>query len=399
MGCEDYLFAGLLPGISASLHASVVAVAQGCAVFGLAYILSMPLCAFLLSRVSARRVLIAALALFIAGNATTLLSTELTVYILGRLMVGLGGGLFLPVAVAVGTQLVEGSFRGRALSLMWSFNSAGAVVGVPLGLWLADRMGWRATVMLILILAVFALAGMVIFQRSFRVERPPPSLEEQFRLLTDRRVMAVVGVTLLTATGCLGLYAYMSQVLSGTRTSADVAFSLWSIGGLIGSSAIGYVVDRLRRPQPVMAVILAALCVAVAAIPVLRWIPIFGLWPFPLWGAMGWASVTPQQYVLIETKPGHEAIGVALISSAVSLGSVLGTALGGLALAGGLGAEYLPYLTAIFVCSALALQVFLIPRLFRTAGPQCPEAALPNLLARQDGGLRAGIGAVSGKID
>ena len=28
---------------------------------------------------------------------------------------------------------------------MWSSNSAGAVIGVPLGLWLADRMGWRAS--------------------------------------------------------------------------------------------------------------------------------------------------------------------------------------------------------------------------------------------------------------
>src|SRR4051812_49986017 len=98
MGCEDYLFAGLLPGISASLHASVVAVAQGCTAFGLAYLLSMPLCAFLLSRNSVRHVLITALALSIAGNVTTLLSMDVMVYILSRFVAGLGCGLFLPVA-------------------------------------------------------------------------------------------------------------------------------------------------------------------------------------------------------------------------------------------------------------------------------------------------------------
>ena len=360
MGCEDYLFAGLLPGIGASLQTSVAAVAQGCAIFGLAYILSMPLCAFLVSKKTVRYVLIVALVLSIAGNVATLLSMDLTVYILSRFVAGLGCGLFLPVAVAAGTQLVEPGFRGRTLSLMWSFNSAGAVIGVPLGLWLAERMGWRASIVLILILAFFALVGIVICHKTFRLEAPPPSLKEQFRLLVNRRVLAVIGVTFLTATGCLGLYAYITQVLSGTKSSPDVALSLWSIGGLIGSIAIGYVVDRVGKPQRVMAVILTTLFLVLVAIPGLRWVPIFGFLPFLLWGSMGWATVTPQQYSLIEAEAGHEAIVVALNSSAVSLGSVVGTALGGLALAGGIGAGYLPYVMSVFIFCALVRQIFLM---------------------------------------
>lgn len=359
LGCEDYLFAGLLPGLSVSLHTSVVAVAQGCAVFGVAYLLSVPVCAFLLSRKPARKVLITALLLFIAGNVMTLLSTNLMIYIASRLVAGLGAGLYLPVAVAMGSRLVEPGFRGRALSAMWSFNSAGAVVGVPAGLWLAERMGWRATVILILVLASFALTGLLFSHRDLRVEAPP-SLGDQFRLLLNRRVLGVVGVTLLTATGCLGLYAYITQVLSGTEVSSDLAFSLWSIGGLIGSMGVGYVVDRVGKPQLVMAMIVATLFLVIASIPTLRSVPVVGLLPFLLWGALGWASVTSQQCSLIEIKSDHEAILVALNSSAVSLGSVVGTALGGLALAGGLNAMYLPYMTAIFLVCAFLLQMLLM---------------------------------------
>ncbi len=360
LGCEDYLFAGLLPGISRSLHTSVVAVAQGCASFGLAYVLSVPLCAFILSRKPVRSVLILALLLFIAGNGLTLISPNLLAYIISRFVAGLGGGLFLPVAVAAGTELVDPGFRGRALSLMWGTNCAGAVIGVPLGLWLANRMGWRATVVLILILAFFALAGLGLRKQPLRVEAAPPSLEEQVRLLSNPRVLAVIGVTLLTATGCLGLYAYITQVLAGTGNSPEVAFSLWSIGGLIGTAGIGYVVDRTGKPRIVMAMILATLCLTITAIPALRGVPVFGLLPFLIWGAMGWASVTPQQYSLMEIKAGHESIVVALNSCAVSLGSVIGTALGGIALAGGLGAEKLPFVTAVFVFFALTGQVLLI---------------------------------------
>jgi predicted MFS family arabinose efflux permease len=359
MGCEDYLFAGLLPGISASLHTSIVAAAQGCAVFGIAYIVSVPICAFLLSRKSVRHVLITALVVFIAGNVTTLLSTDLMIYLFSRFVAGLGAGLFLPLAVVAGTQLVDPSFRGRALSVMWGSNSAGAVFGVPLGLWLADRMGWRATVILILILATLALMGIVIRQQALRVENPP-SLGEQFHLLVNRRVMAVIGVTLLTSTGCLGLYAYTTQVLSGSEISPEAAFSLWSIGGLIGSTGIGYVVDRIGKPQFVMAMILAGLFLVITAIPIFRSVPFFGFLPFLLWGALGWATVTTQQFNLIQIKADHEAILVALNSSAVSLGGVIGTSMGGVALAGGLRAGNLPYVTAIFLLCAFAWQMVLV---------------------------------------
>jgi predicted MFS family arabinose efflux permease len=51
---------------------------------------------------------------------------------------------------------------------------------------------------------------------------------------------------------------------------------------------------------------------------------------------------------------------VALNSSAVGLGSVFGPALGGLALAGGLGVHYLPYAASAVLLAALAWQGVLI---------------------------------------
>jgi predicted MFS family arabinose efflux permease len=357
MGFEDYLFAGLLPGVSHSLHSSVVAVAQGCAAFGVAYIASMPLCAFLLSKKSAGQVLVWALLTFIAGNAATLVSPNVMIYVASRFVAGLGSGLYLPIAVAAATHIAGPESKGRALGLLWGANSIGAVVGVPLGLWLAERMGWQFTVVIILLLAAFALAGVASSERVLEVQTAPPSLRAQFRLLADLRVLAVVGVTLLTATGCLGLYAYISQVLAGSPNSSEVAFSLWSIGGLFGSVISGFVIDRKGDPRILMTILLVVLFVVIISIPSLRGVPVLGLLPFPLWGAMGWASVTPQQYRLIQMRPGHEAILVALNSSAVSLGSAFGTLLGGMALTGGFAAERLPYLTAIFVVCALMGQL------------------------------------------
>ena len=367
MGCEDYLFAGLLPEISTSLNVSVVAVAQGCAVFGVAYIASIPLCAFMVSKKSVRSVLIMALLFFIMGNAITLFSTSLTSYIIGRFIAGLGGGLFLPIAVAAGIQMMDTNSQGRALGVMWGSNIGGGVIGVPLGLWMARHLGWRSTVALIIGLATIAFAGIVLKLQNLRVTVAPPSLRDQFRLLVNPKVLAIISVTLFTAIGCLGLYTYISQVLAGTQNSSEVAvevaFSLWSFGGLMGSIGIGYLLDRLQRPQIVMTIILVVLLATLASIPLLRVIPYFGLLPFLIWGAMGWASATPQQYSLMKIKPGHESILIALNSSAVSLGSVIGTALGGVVLVRGMDAGMLPYLTSVFILIALVAQTFFNRRL------------------------------------
>ncbi len=361
MGCDDYVIAGLLPGISASLGISYVNAIEGVAAFGITFVASAPICAILLARKPARRVLVLSLTVFALGNLMTLLSASLAAYVLSRAIAGLGAGLFLPVAVATATQLVEPERRGRALSLIWGSNSAGAVIGVPLGLGLAEKWGWRATIGLILLLGLVSLAGLAIQKLDPRLERPP-SFKQQLRLLVDRRVLSVIGVTAITAAASLGLYAYVAPLLDGSANSSMSALSLWNVGGLIGTTAIGIVVDRTGKPKRVMAGVLVSLLIAIASIPVLSSVSVLGLLPFLLWGAMGWATVTPQQCALIELQPQQEATLVALNSSAVSLGSVAGASLGGFAISCGMGVRALPYAAAALLVGALGWQLLLIQK-------------------------------------
>ena len=186
-----------------------------------------------------------------------------------------------------------------------------------------------------------------------------PSLRQQVGFLIDRRVLSVVGVTCLTATASLGLYEFIAPLQAGTGNSADAALTLWSLGGLIGTTVIGYVADRLRNPKILMGIILALLTLVLLALPFLHEIPIFGLLPFLVWGSLGWATMTPQIMSLIELKAGHEATVIALNGSALGLGGVFGPALGGLALASGLATHYLPYAASGVLLCALVWQIVL----------------------------------------
>lgn len=363
LGCEDYIFAGLLPGVSDSFGSSITAAAQGISVHEMAYVGALPVCVFLLTKKSARDVLLLALLTFILGNLITLVSTNLLIHIVGRGIAGFGAGLYLPLAIATAGELVDPSAKGRALSLAWGSNAAGAVIGIPIGLWLAEQTNWRVSVGMILVLSLAAFAGLLVSKLDMHVSTPP-SLREQLNLLVDRRVMSIVGITLLTATSGFGLYVYTSSILSDSATSPVFALTLWNVGGLIGSLCIGYVVDRMGKPQWVMAMIMTTLLAMYLLIPVLRSVPVLGLLPFLVWGAMGWSTMTPQQYRLSQLKPGHETTLVTLNSSAVSLGGVAGAALGGLVIEGGLDPKNLPYVAAGLIFCALVWQLKLIRRPF-----------------------------------
>lgn len=366
LGCDDYIYAGLLPGISESLHTSIAAAAQGSSVYGIGYVGALPLCVYLLSKRPVPQILLLALLTFTTGIVLTFLSTQLAIYLVGRAIAGLGAGLYLPLAIASAGELVDPSAKGRALSLAWGSNSAGAVIGIPIGLWLAEKAGWRMSVAMILMLSLIALVGLMSRKLDLKVTAPP-TLREQAGLLVDRGVMPIIGITFLSTTACLGLYVYTVPILTESPISSDLALTLWNVGGLIGTLAVGYFVDRVQNPQWVMAMLLAVLLVTFLAIPVVRSIPMVGLLPFLIWGIMGWSTITPQQYLLSQLKPDRDATLVALNSSVTSLGAVAGAGLGGLALTGGFNAIHLPYLAAALLFFALAWQLLLISRHERPA--------------------------------
>lgn len=352
MGCDDYIVAGLLPGLSASLHTSIAGVAQGVTVFNLMYMLCAPVFAILLARKPARLVLVAALAIFAAGNVLTLVSPNFAVYLVSRAIAGIGAGMFSPIAVATAAKLVAPEAKGRAMSLIWGANSAGAVVGVPVGLGLSAMVGWQAAIWGIVVLAFVALIGVALRPPRLDVEATAP-VGDRLRFMGDRRVLSTVGVTCLTAAGSLGLYTFIAPLQAGTVNSPEFALTLWTLGGLLGSTAIGFLVDRTGNPRLVMAAILVALLATIVALPAVSAVPILGLLPFLLWGALGWATGVPQQLSLLEIEPEHHSSVVALNGSALGLGSVIGPALGGLALAGGLDVRLLPYAASGLLLCAL----------------------------------------------
>ncbi|MGI5352309.1 MFS transporter [Streptomyces sp. CA-250714] len=374
LGLDAYVTAGLLPDVAGDLGSSIAAAGQMVTAFTLAYALASPLLAALLPAQRQRAGLLGALGLFTLANAGSALAPTLGVLLLSRAVAGVGAGVYLALAAASAASVTGPEHRGRALAMLMGGMSGGTVVGVPVGVLVAEHAGWRSTLWLVTALGAAAFGGLVARLPRFGEgegkgdggsggEGSAVGLRQRMAVLADRRVTSIVTVSFLAAVASLGLYTYLAPVMAarpmGEVDGITPYLWAWGIGGVAGSVLVGPLVDRLRRPYAVVTGIGLLLVLALAALrPAASLSPLLALVPIALWGAVGWALQVPQQHDLIAAQgAGGGPVAVALNESALYLGSAVGSGLGGLAFGLGWDASVLPWFAAAF--AALALLVHL----------------------------------------
>jgi EmrB/QacA subfamily drug resistance transporter len=94
-------------------------------------------------RFGRRRAFIVALALFTAASALCALAPTLPALVVARVLQGVGGGLLMPVAMAMIYELFEPHERGRALGYFGIAVMAAPAIGPVLGGTVVSSIGWR----------------------------------------------------------------------------------------------------------------------------------------------------------------------------------------------------------------------------------------------------------------
>ncbi|WP_441004697.1 MFS transporter [Staphylococcus epidermidis] len=333
LGMDAYIVAGLIPSISKSFNKSSSAIGQGVTVFTLFFSISAPIFSTILAKSPVKKLLIIAFSIFTLANIITAISMNYMLYIVSRAIAGLGAGVFSPIAISASNHLVSEKHKGKAIAFTVGGMSVGTVIGVPLGLEIANISNWRFAMLVIIVISFIALISISILMPKFKIEAPP-NLKDRFQLFLNKHVLRVISVTLCAAIASLGLYTYLADIIKTNTDTKNLTHYLtaWGIGGLIGSFGIGFIIDRFKNTRFVMLIILILLALSFGLIPISINLPILGLIPFILWGAMGWATQAPQQHILLKKHPEYGGSAVALNSSINYLGSAMGSAIGGIIL-------------------------------------------------------------------
>lgn len=337
LGMDAYITAGLIPLIERDLAINISMVAQMVTAFTLSYGLGSPVLIALMPDRMPRIGLLLALLLFVVANAASAMADSFIWLILFRGLAGIGAGVTLAMSIAAATSIVPVEKQGKTIATIMAGMAGGTVLGVPLGLVLADHFGWRAALWLITILSAVAFFGLQA-KLPHLPKRPNATLRERLSLLRNTQILSILLVSLLAAISSLGMYTFIASLIYAMigqhAVSVTLYFWVWGIGGVVGSFAMRALIHKISSPR-LSLWIMIILAVSLFLLPVTA---VLNIWlimlPIALWGASGWALQVPQNDQLLKLREafGDGNLAVALNGSSLYLGSAIGASSGGLIL-------------------------------------------------------------------
>lgn len=358
IGTDNFVVAGILPGVAQSLNTTASLAGQMVTVYALSYAIMAPVMAAVAGGWPHKRLLVSALAIFVIGNIVTAVATDLNTLLLSRAVAGLGAAMFTPTALGVAALLADPARRGRALATVTAGLAAATALGAPLGTFIGGFGGWRTTLWFVAAIGLVSLVG--VWALLHAVPQPARiTLRQRLAPVRDIRIALTLLTSLFAFGGFLMVYTYAGLVLSRVTGDDEAVLAgmllVWGVAATAGNMLAGRLVDRLDSRR----IVHAALAVAIVNFLALPWTSAqMGTAAIALivWGVIGWGLIVPQQHRLVSIAPEVAPLLLALNNTAVYAGLACSGALGGLVLLF-LGAQYLSIVGAGLIAIALVLAV------------------------------------------
>lgn len=334
MGTTEFVVAGLLPEIAGDVQVSVARAGLMITVFAVGMIVGAPLTAMLTLRVPKKLVLILALGVFAVGHVIVALGSSFALLLVARFVTALATGAFWSVANVVAARAAGPGASARALGVVGAGAMLANVVGVPLGSFAGQLVGWRGPFWA---LAVLGAAAMALIARQVPHGTDSDqmvSVRSELASLRSGRLWLALAACMTTTGGVLSTYTYIAPLLTERAHLAaglvPLVLAGFGVGALVGFLVGGRLGDRRPYLTTIVApavttVLLLALGVlsgqALPTIALVVLLGLFGLGANPVLISLGvrFAGRAP-------------TLGSALTVSAFNLGTALGSWIAGFAL-------------------------------------------------------------------
>jgi len=142
---------------------------------------------------------------FTAGTALCALAPNYHVLLLGRIVTGLFGGVVGSVVLAIVTDLFPLYQRGRVMGFIQTAFAASQVLGIPVGLYLANRWNWHVAFGAIVILTLIVILSVLLLMKPvnehLKLKQDRNAFAHLIATVTEPSYTLAFGVTTLLATG------------------------------------------------------------------------------------------------------------------------------------------------------------------------------------------------------
>lgn len=284
-----------------------------------------------LDRYDRRTALACAMLGLVVATAAGGLATGMGTLLAARIMAGAFGGPATSLSLAIVADTVPPARRGKALGSVMAAFSVASILGVPAGLELSRRFGFRAPFFSV------ALLGLVVAALSIRVM---PKLTQHLGAIRPARLFPTFDRLMLnslcnTALTMLGVFAVVPNIsafvqhnLGYPREQLGLLYLVGGIASFVTMRLVGVLVDRWGAlPLVILGSIFHVIALKSAFIDQTTYLPILVI--FTLYMLSGSVRMVPMQTLATRVPiPNQRARFMSVQSSVQHMASALGAFLG-----------------------------------------------------------------------
>ncbi|MEC1687236.1 MFS transporter [Bacillus mojavensis] len=360
IGTTEFISVGLLPLISDDLHIPVTTAGLTVSLYALGVTFGAPILTSLTSSMSRKTLLLWIMIIFIAGNTMAASASSIGVLLAARVISAFSHGVFMSIGSTIAADLVPENKRASAISIMFTGLTVATVTGVPFGTFIGQQLGWRFAFMVIIAVGIIAVIANGILVPSNLRKGTKTTMRDQFKLVTNGRLLLLFAITALGYGGTFVVFTYLSPLLQEVTgfKAGTVAIILLVYGIAI---AIGNMIGgKLSNRNPIGALFYMFIIQALVLFTLTFTAPykIAGLITILFMGLLAFMNVPGLQvYVVMLAErfvPSAVDVASAINIAAFNAGIALGSFLGGL-ITDSIGLIHTAWIGALMVAGAVIL--------------------------------------------
>jgi predicted MFS family arabinose efflux permease len=192
---------------------------------------------------------------FVLGTACCGLAHTYTQLVLARIVTGLFGGVISSISMAIITDLFGLQQRGRVMGFIQMGFGASQVLGVPIGLYLANIWGWEAPFWLVVAIALIT-AALIITQlkpinQHLLIQREKTAIAHLWHTVKlKKHRIGFTSTALLSIGGFMMMpfgSAFAINNLGITESQLPLLFMISGLSSLVILPLIGKLSDKISK--------------------------------------------------------------------------------------------------------------------------------------------------------
>ena len=252
IGTSEFMLAGLLPQLSEGLGVSISGAGLLITAFAIGMMVGAPLMTLATLRLPRRATLLSAALVFAAVHLLPLAFDGYAALMVGRVIAALACATYWAVGAVIAVRLAGPDLTARALAAIVGGLTLANILGVPMGTWIGEQLGWQAAfvaVALTTLAVVGVLRVMIPLQPHDDAATPMKVLvRRELVAFRDRRLWLALATTAAFQAAVFCCFSYLAPLLTDEAGISEgrvpLVLLLFGVGSFVGVTLGGRYADR-----------------------------------------------------------------------------------------------------------------------------------------------------------